>query len=162
MYYGTPGSSDAISAVSGGDITVSTSAAADYSVGDFAQITQGVDKYYVYVTAVNTTTGVISVVYEALGSATVTPATTDTIAVLSNVVSDIARDKVTWSSVTSSGGSTASTIVTVGNTYGGAGTTNKGVVFHTNTGSGTAYVKAKFTTDSGAEVESQELVITAS
>ena len=162
LYYGTPGSSDAISAVSGGDITVSTAAAADYSVGDFAQITQGSDKYYVYVTAVNTTTGVVSVVYEALGSATVTPTTSDTIAVLSNVVSAIARDKVTWSSVTSSGGSTASTIVTVGNTYGGAGTTNKGVVFHTNTGSGTAYVSATFTPDGGSAISSEELVITAS
>jgi hypothetical protein len=162
LYYGTPGSTDAISAVSGGNITVSTAAAADYSVGDFAQITKSGNKFYVYVTAVNTTTGVIGVVYEALGSATVTPTTSDTIAVLSNVVSDIARDKVTWSSVTSSGGSTASTIVTVGNTYGGAGTTNKGVVFHTNTGSGTAYVSATFTPDGGSAISSEELVITAS
>lgn len=165
LYYGTPGTSDNIAAVSGGDITLTTtSVASEYSVGDFAQITQSGNKYYAYVTAVNTTTGVISVVYEALGSATVTPSTVtnDTIAVLNNVVSDIARDKVTWSSVTSSGGSTASTIVTVGDTYGGAGTTNKGVVFHTNTGSGTAYVKATFTPEGGIAVSSEELVITAS
>ena len=114
------------------------------TAGDFFKI----NSEYVRVSAINTGTSTLTVERNALGSTAGSISDDDDLFAVSNLSSEMGRDKATWAS-------SDATKATVGDTYQGSGTANKGVIAHVATGS--ANITATFNS-----VASPNLAITAS
>lgn len=107
------------------------------AAGDFIRITtSGPVQQYARVSAVNTGTNTLTVERNALGSTAVTIADNDVVTLITNVSTVNVRDGATWAS--SDTGK-----ATVGNTYQGTGSANKGVIAHAGA-AGSTNVTATF------------------
>lgn len=154
IHYGTISSSvtTAInfgSGYSATDTSLVVDSVTGISAGDFVRITtSGPVQEYARVSGVDSGTNTLTVERNALGSTAQAVADGDAVALVENVASEQGRDKATWAS-------SDATKATVGDTFQGAGTANKGVVKHVAAGS--TNITATFNS-----VASPALVITAS
>lgn len=131
------------------DTSIVVDSVSGIAAGDFIRITtSGPVQEYARVSAVTTGTNTLTVERNALGSTAQTIADDDVVTLITNVSTVNVRDGATWAS-------SDATKATVGNTYQGSGSANKGVIAHVATGS--ANITATFNS-----VASRNLAITAS